>query len=117
MGNVTLPTPVFVAGGALCLLAGYLVGTVVGPEKPERAIATVASFESATSTLCLEGDAVQDEKGLSDEGQLCGLWKPAQGLMETPSPGDKFRFVSMDTSGVGDDDPKTKVIIYGNVIK
>ena len=26
MGNVTLPTPVFLAGGALCLLAGYLVG-------------------------------------------------------------------------------------------
>ena len=43
MGNVTLPTPVFVAGGALCLLAGYLVGTVAGPEKPECAIATVAS--------------------------------------------------------------------------
>ncbi|RZI88580.1 MAG: hypothetical protein EOO67_12975 [Microbacterium sp.] len=114
---MTLPTPVFVAGGALCLLAGYFVGTVAGPEKPERAVATVASFDSSTSTICLEGESVEDEKGLNDEDQLCGLWKPAQGLMKTPSKGDKFRFVSMDTSGSGDADPLTKVIIYGNVIK
>ena len=31
MGNVTLPTPVFLAGGALCLLAGVMVGSVLGP--------------------------------------------------------------------------------------
>lgn len=117
MGNVTLPTPVFVAGGALCLLAGYLAGTVAGPEKPERAVATVASYDSTTSTICLEGDSVEGEKGLNDEGRLCGLWKKAQGLTDTPREGDKFRFVSMDTSGTGDADPKTKVIIYGNVIK
>ena len=36
MGNVTLPTPIFVAGGALCLLAGYFVGSIAGPDTPER---------------------------------------------------------------------------------
>lgn len=117
MGNVTLPTPVFIAGGALCLLAGYLVGAVVGPDKPERAIATVASFDDSTATICLEGESVEEEKGLNDEDQLCGLWRPGQGLKKTPSKGDKFRFVSMDTSGTGDADPRFKVIIYGNVIK
>ena len=30
MGNVNMPTPVALAGGALCLLAGYLVGTLLG---------------------------------------------------------------------------------------
>ena len=30
MGNVTLPTPVFLAGGALCLVAGYLVNHWIG---------------------------------------------------------------------------------------
>lgn len=114
---MTLPTPVFVAGGALCLLAGYLVGTVAGPEKPERSVATVASFDSSSSTICLEGDSVKDERSVNDEGELCGLWKPAQGLTRTPTKGDKFRFVAMDTTGAGDADPLIKVIIYGNVIK
>lgn len=117
MGNVTLPTPVFLAGGALCLLAGYLVGTVIGPEKPERAVATVASYDSSNATVCLEGDAVEEEKGLNDQDQLCGLWKPAQGLMTAPRKGDRFRFVSVDTSGVGDADPRYAVVIYGNVIE
>lgn len=114
---MTLPTPVFVAGGALCLVAGYLIGTVVGPEKPERSVATVASFDASTSMICLEGDSVREEKGVNDDGQLCGLWRPAQGLMKNPANGDRFRFVSMDTSGSGDADPRARVIIYGNVIK
>ena len=43
MANVTLPTPVFIAGGALCLVAGYLIGTVAGPDTPQRTTATVAA--------------------------------------------------------------------------
>ena len=56
MGNVTLPTPVFLAGGALCLLAGYLVGSVVGPDTPDRTTAEVVSYTTSTSRLCLKGD-------------------------------------------------------------
>ena len=66
VGNVTLPTPVFLAGGAFCLLAGYLVGAVVGPETQHGTTATVVSFESGTSRLCLEGDSVKDETSISE---------------------------------------------------
>ena len=47
VGNVTLPTPVFVAGGALCLLGGYLVGVVAGPDTPDRTTGSVVSFDDA----------------------------------------------------------------------
>ena len=55
MGNVTLPTPVFLAGGALCLVAGYLVGTVTGPDTPQRTTAEVVSFDSGTREALPEG--------------------------------------------------------------
>ncbi|MET3963624.1 hypothetical protein ABIE44_003558 [Marmoricola sp. OAE513] len=116
MGNVTLPTPVFVAGGALCLVAGYLIGTVAGPDTPNRSTATVASFDSRTSTLCLEGKGVEDEKAVNDDGELCGIWNHSAGAT-LPDKGDKFRFVSMDTSGVSGAEPESKVLIYGTVVK
>ena len=68
MGNVTLPTPVFLAGGALCLVAGYLVGSVVGPDTPDRTTATVVSFDADDAKLCLEGDAIKDQEGVDADG-------------------------------------------------
>lgn len=116
MGNVTLPTPVFVAGGALCLVAGYLIGTVAGPETPDRTTATVASFNERTSELCLEGDSLDDVEGLNEDGELCGVWNHSANAV-LPDVGDTFRFVSMDTSGVSGAEPESKVIIYGSVDK
>ena len=66
MGNVTLPTPVFLSGGALCLLAGYLVGSVVGPDTPDRTTGQVVSFDRSESRLCLEGEAIKDQEGADD---------------------------------------------------
>jgi len=111
---VTLPTPVFVAGGALCLVAGYLIGTVAGPDTPHRTTATVVSFKAKTSELCLEGDSVKHEKDVDDNGVLCGIWSHSVGAT-TPRKGDKFRFVSMDTSGVKGSEPRSATVIYGTV--
>ena len=115
MGNVTLPTPVFVAGGALCLVAGYLIGTVAGPDTPHRTTATVVSFDSKTSELCLEGDSVKDEKEAED-GVLCGTWSHSVDATK-PRKGDTFRFIIQDTSGVKGAKPTAKVLIYGTVVE
>lgn len=114
MGNVTLPTPVFVAGGALCLVAGYLVGAVAGPETPHRTTATVISFDSRTSELCLEGDSVKDESAADEDGVLCGTWSHSVGATK-PRKGDTFRFVAMDTSGVKGSKPRSGTVLYGTV--
>lgn len=115
VGNVTLPTPVFVAGGAFCLLAGYLVGAVAGPDTPQRTTATVVSFEESTSKLCLSGDSVKNDKGADANGVLCGTWSHSAGVT-MPRTGDKFRFVTMDTSGVKGSRPRDLVVIYGTVV-
>lgn len=114
VGNVTLPTPVFVAGGALCLVAGYLIGTVAGPDTPSRATATVVSFDAKTSELCLEGDSVKDEKAADENGVLCGTWSHSADATR-PRRGDTFRFVAMDTSGVKGSEPRSSTVIYGTV--
>ena len=114
MGNVTLPTPVFLAGGALCLVAGYLVGSVVGPDTPERTTATVVSFEPRKSTLCLEGSGVNDQEGVDGAGKLCGTWRRTSGSA-TPAAGDTFRFVAVSTSGQVDGQTERQVVIYGDV--
>jgi hypothetical protein len=116
VGNVTLPTPVFIAGGALCVVAGYLVGTVVGPDTPERTTATVVSFEARGSKLCLEGDSVKDESATDEEGVLCGTWSHGTGVT-FPAKGDKFRFVSLDTTHVKGTDSPIKTVIYGTVVR
>lgn len=112
---MTLPTPVFVAGGALCLLAGYLVGSLVGPDTPERTTATVVSFDSAKSRLCLEGEAIQDQEGADAEGELCGTLRRTPNS-ELPRKGDEFRFVSVRTSGELDGRTEQQVVIYGDVV-
>ena len=116
VGNVTLPTPVFLAGGAFCLLAGYLVGAVVGPETQHGTTAQVVSFDSGTSRLCLEGDSVKDEAGADEDGVLCGTRSHGTGSL-TPHEGDTFRFVVMDTSGVKGSKPRDTTVIYGTVVE
>ena len=116
MGNVTLPTPVFLAGGALCLVAGYLVGSVVGPDTPDRTTATVVSFDTNDAKLCLEGDAIKDQEGVdADSGHLCGTLRRAP-RSQVPAKGDDFRFVSVrsaeDTAGGSE----RQVVIYGDVV-
>jgi hypothetical protein len=115
VGNVTLPTPVFLAGGAFCLLAGYLAGVVVGPDDERGQTAKVVSFDSASSKLCLEGDSVKDEPGV-DDGELCGTWSHTA-VSRTPRKGDTFRFVTMDTSGVKGAKPRDTTVIYGTVVQ
>ena len=115
MGNVTLPTPVFLAGGALCIVAGYLVGTVVGPDTPARTTAEVVSFDSGTEKLCLKGDAIKDQEGVDSSGQLCGTLRRAPGS-QVPVKGDEFRFVSVESSGEVDGKPRQRVVIYGAVV-
>ena len=56
MGNVNLPTPVALAGGAICVLGGYLLGAVLAPDTATRTTAEVASYDPTTSRLCLSGD-------------------------------------------------------------
>lgn len=114
MGNVTLPTPVFVAGGALCLVAGFLIGTVAGPDTPHRTTATVVSFSSKTSRLCLEGSSVKNETNADANGMLCGTWSHSADATE-PRKGDTFRFVAMDTSGAKGSEPRSATVIYGTV--
>lgn len=114
VGNVTLPTPVFAAGGALCLLAGYLAGSVVASGAGDAATATVVSYDAARSQLCLEGDAVKDEMGADSQGRLCGTLRRTPGA-EVPTEGDDFRFFSTRTTGEIDGQSKQQVIIYGDV--
>lgn len=106
----------FLAGGAFCLLAGYLAGAVVGPDRHHGATATVVSFDAGTARLCLEGGSVKDEAGASDKGVLCGTWSHSTGSA-MPHKGDTFRFVTMDTSGVQGAKPMDSVVIYGTVVE
>jgi hypothetical protein len=115
VGNVTLPTPVFLAGGALCLVAGYLVGAIVGPDTPSRTTAQVVSFDSGTEKLCLEGAAIKDQDGVDSSGQLCGTLRRTAST-RVPVKGDDFRFVSVESSGEVDGKPKQQIIIYGAVV-
>ena len=116
MGNVNLPTPVFVASGALCLLGGYLIGVVAGPDTPARTTAEVESFSAGTSELCLRGESVTDAEGAQDD-LLCGTWRRTAGS-RAPSEGDAFRFVSIevDNAGGGGEPVGPGVVIYGSVV-
>jgi hypothetical protein len=112
MSNVSLPTPVALAGGALCVLGGYLIGAVLGPDTSDRTTAEVVSYEPDTDELCLTGDAVADAPG-ADEGVLCATWQRTSG--STPEQGDVFRFVTMTSEG-GEAD-ETVTFIYGDVVR
>jgi hypothetical protein len=111
---VTLPTPVLVAGGTVCLLVGYLIGGVVSPDAPDRTTAVVSKFDEQNSTLCLKGDAVSNQAHLAKDGTLCGFWNHSANAV-LPNLGDKFRFVSID-SPAGSSSP-AQVLLYGAVDK
>lgn len=114
MANVTLPTPVFVAGGALCLVAGYLLGSVTGPGTPERTTGTVVSFDRDSSQLCLEGEAIREQEGVDAQGHLCGTWRRPPDA-RTPRKGDAFRFVSLRTAEDVNGRDHQQIVIYGDV--
>ena len=115
VGNVTLPTPLFVAGGALCILAGYLAGAVAGSGGADRPTATVASYDADTSRLCLSGEGVQDSAHLDADSQLCGTWSHSRGWV-VPQPGDRFRYVALDRQLAKGSD-RSGVVIFGTVVK
>ena len=113
MANVTMPAPVALAGGALCLLAGFLVGVVAGPETEDTDTATVVSYDPADEQLCLTGEAVEDASAARD-GVLCGEWRRIdEGA--PPREGDEFRFVTL-SSDPGDEGDVT-TLIYGDVVR
>jgi hypothetical protein len=116
VGNVTLPTPVVVAGVAVCLLAGGVVGLVVAPDPPDHSTATVASFDPHTSVLCLKGDSVKDEPRLNDDGELCAVWRHA-GRYHRPQPGQRFRYVTVRTTGTSGGEKQQQTVIYGDVVE
>lgn len=105
MGTVSLPTPVALTGGAICLLGGYLVGVLTGPDTTSRTTATVVSYDTGSGELCLKGD----------DDQVCGTWRRA-GESTPPQTGDRFRFVTLSGGGSGDGQ-KPAVMIYGDVLR
>lgn len=119
MGNVTLPTPVALAGGAICILGGYLLGVVAGPDTPSRTTAVVESYDERDGRLCLSGETVADQEGVTAEGLLCGTWRRSVGDARLPETGDEFRFVSVvvdqpPSEEDGEEGPFT--VIYGDVV-
>lgn len=117
MGNVNLPTPVALAGAAICILGGYLLGWVSGPDAPARTTATVASYDTGSGRLCLEGRTLEDQGDVSEDGTLCGTWRRSVGSTQ-PEPGDDFRFVSVvvDASKRGESQGGPVTMIYGDVV-
>lgn len=115
MGNVTLPTPVFLAGGALCVVAGILVGSVLLPDTPARTTAKVVSFDTTNSELCLEGDALEDQDGVDADGRLCGTLRRTPSA-QIPRTGDEFRFVSVRTSDETAGQSAQQTVIFGDVV-
>lgn len=105
----------FLAGGALCLLSGYLVGSLVGPDTPARTTAHVVSFDMSKSELCLEGEAIKDQEGVDEEGKLCGTLRRTPNA-ELPHKGDDFRFVSVRTSAEVNGKTEQQIVIYGDVV-
>ena len=112
MGNLTMPTPVALAGGVLCLLAGYLVGVAFGADTADRTTAEVESYDNSTNELCLTGEAV-DELPEAEDGVLCGEWRHGT-ASEAPQKGDQFRFVTLTNER---DEDERAVFIYGDVAR
>jgi hypothetical protein len=114
MANVNMPAPVALAGAALCLLGGYVVGAALGGQDTAGlTTAEVESFDERSNELCLTGDAVADLPGAAD-GTLCGTWRSSQ-RVRVPQAGDEFRFVSLRRERSGGDDAVT--FIYGDVVR
>lgn len=99
----------------MCLLAGYLLGMVTGPNAANPTLAQVASYDSQTQLLCLEGKAATSQDGAKD-GELCGVWRRTVSS-KIPAKGDDFKFVSVSTSGRFGGETQTQVVIHGDVVK
>lgn len=112
MANVTVPMPIAVAGGALCLLGGFLVGAVAGPDTPSQDTAEVVSYTRDADRLCLTGEAVADSPEAQD-GVLCGTWRRDAGATD-PAAGDDFRFVLLTSRNT--DDGESATFIFGDVV-
>ncbi len=102
------------AGAGFCLLAGFLIGVVAGPETPAAANGVVASYESSTRELCLEGDDAAEVSG-ADDGLLCGIWNRGAGS-RAPRVGDTFAFLTLETDRDPAADERGRVLIYGDVV-
>jgi hypothetical protein len=116
MGNVNLPTPVAMAGGVICVLGGYLLGVVTGPDTATRTTALVESYDEDSGRLCLSGDGIEEQEGTVVDGLLCGTWRRTVGSSTVPEEGDLFRFVSLS----GEDSPEGEeatTVIYGSVVR
>lgn len=110
-----MPTPVFLAGGAFCLLVGYLAGAVLTPDPPDRTTATVATFNDSSNELCLSGSSVESRKDVDAGGELCGTWRRTPGS-RVPHKGDTFRYVAVRTTGESDGKTRHHTVIYGDVV-
>lgn len=120
MGNVNLPTPVALAAGGICVLGGYLLGVVAGPDTATPATAVVDSYDASSSRLCLTGEGVEGQEGAAEGAVLCGTWRRTQGSGGTPEKGDEFRFVSVsadDADAGGPDGQSPATVIYGDVVR
>lgn len=115
MGNVNVPTPLALAGGAICVLGGYLLGVVTGPDTATRTTAVVESYDEDTERLCLTGEGIDEQEGRIIAGVLCGTWRRTVGSSAVPAPGDSFRFVSLSGDGSPEGETPTTVI-YGDVV-
>jgi hypothetical protein len=111
VANVNMPAPLAFAGGSLCLLAGYLIGVVAGPQTADQTVATVASYSEDDRELCLRGETVGSQEGAVN-GVLCGEWRRSAGATR-PDRGDQFRFVTIERRE-GDD---STIYIYGDVVE
>jgi hypothetical protein len=114
VSSVNAPLPLVLAGAGVCLLAGFLVGVVAGPESPAASEALVSSYDPATRQLCLEGEQVAELAG-ADGDQLCGVWNKGAGS-HGPRVGDRFRFLTLQTDSDPGADQPGGVLIYGDVV-
>lgn len=115
VATTRLPRAVLVAGAAMCLLAGYVVGMAVGSGSPSRATGVVQSYDADSDELCLGGGTVSSAAG-ADGDVLCGTWRRGS-RSPVPEEGDEFRFVSFRASDDPDDDKDpVRVLIYGDVV-
>lgn len=115
MATTRLPRAVLIAGAAMFLLAGYVLGMAVGADSPERSTGVVRSYDASSDELCLSGRTVSSAAG-SEGDRLCGTWRRRSGS-PVPEEGDEFRFVSIRASDDPDDDEDpVRVLIYGDVV-
>ena len=100
------------AGAALCVLGGYLVGVVAGPDTTSRTTAQVASYDASSHELCLDRGRRRRSCPETEDGTLCGTWRRPSATPAAQE-GDEFRFVVMSSHGHGE----VTTFIYGDVVE